>query len=102
MINRLHREHLERQAVIHGKVHEIHQHLMTKPVPAHDMPGPGTPAPAAREPPDRAELLGNLSDQSRHDGVKWACQLNGSVSLSVVTACQVTARLVSCDMVSCV
>ena len=31
MIERLHREHLERQAAIHGKLNEIHQHLVAKP-----------------------------------------------------------------------
>ena len=31
LIERLHREHLEREAAIHGKLNEIHQHLLTKP-----------------------------------------------------------------------
>ena len=31
VIERLHREHLERQAAIHGKLNEIHQHLQAKP-----------------------------------------------------------------------
>jgi hypothetical protein len=31
LIDRLHREHLERQAAIHGKLDEIHQHLQVEP-----------------------------------------------------------------------
>ena len=31
LIQRLHREHLERQAAIHGKLDDIHQHLQAKP-----------------------------------------------------------------------
>jgi hypothetical protein len=31
LIDRLHREHLERQAAIHGKLGEIHQDLLVKP-----------------------------------------------------------------------
>jgi hypothetical protein len=31
VIERLHREHLERQAAIHGKLNEIQQHLQAKP-----------------------------------------------------------------------
>jgi hypothetical protein len=31
LIYRLHREHLEREAAIHGKLDEIHQHLPAKP-----------------------------------------------------------------------
>ena len=31
LIVRLHREHLERQAAIHGKLDDIHQHLPAKP-----------------------------------------------------------------------
>ena len=38
LIQRLHREHLERQAAIHGKLQEIHQHLTTaKPAAANDV-----------------------------------------------------------------
>jgi hypothetical protein len=31
LIERLHREHLEHQAAIHGKLNEVHQHLVAKP-----------------------------------------------------------------------
>jgi hypothetical protein len=48
LIQRLHREHLERQAAIHGKLNEIHQRLMAKPVAANHAAGPAAPvAPAA-------------------------------------------------------
>ena len=47
-IQRLHREHLERQAAVNGKLHEIHQHLMAKPAAASGVAGPAAPAaPAA-------------------------------------------------------
>jgi hypothetical protein len=36
LIERLHREHLERQAAMHGKLHEVHQQLTAKPAAAGD------------------------------------------------------------------
>jgi len=52
LIQRLHREHLERQAAIHGKLNEIHQRLMTKPAAADRAAGPAAPAaPAASAAP---------------------------------------------------
>jgi len=49
LIQRLHREHLERQAAIHGKVHEVHEHLIAKPAAAGAVSGTGAPdAQAAR------------------------------------------------------
>lgn len=50
LIQQLHREHLERQAAIHGKLNEIHQHLMAEPATANDMRRPGAPAPTAQAP----------------------------------------------------
>jgi hypothetical protein len=48
LIQRLHREHLERQAAVDGKLNEIHQHLMAKPAAAIGVAGPAAPAaPAA-------------------------------------------------------
>jgi hypothetical protein len=44
LIARLHREHLERQAAIHSKLHEIHQQLPTKPATAVHVHRPGAPA----------------------------------------------------------
>jgi hypothetical protein len=44
LIERLHREHLERQAAIHSKLQEIHQDLAGTPAAAGDKDGPGTPA----------------------------------------------------------
>jgi hypothetical protein len=44
LIQRLHREHLEREAAIHGKLDEIHQYLQAKPPAAHRANGPGTAA----------------------------------------------------------
>jgi hypothetical protein len=45
LIERLHREHLERQAAISGKVQEIHQHAMAEKAATRDAHGPVAPAP---------------------------------------------------------
>jgi hypothetical protein len=39
LIQRLHSEHLERQAALHGKVHEVHQHLTARPPAANGVAG---------------------------------------------------------------
>jgi hypothetical protein len=44
VIERLHREHLERQEAIHSKLEEIHERLNTRPAAADDRQGPGAPA----------------------------------------------------------
>jgi hypothetical protein len=44
LIERLHREHLERQAAIQSKLQGIHQHLTGTPAAADDVHGPGAPA----------------------------------------------------------
>jgi hypothetical protein len=44
LIERLHREHLERQAAIHSKLQEIHQQLTASRAAAGDVSGPGSPA----------------------------------------------------------
>ena len=44
LIERLHREHLERQAAIHGKLHEVHEQLTAKPATASGVSGPGAPS----------------------------------------------------------
>jgi hypothetical protein len=41
LIQRLHREHLERQAAILGRFHELHEHLADKPADDNGVPGPG-------------------------------------------------------------
>jgi hypothetical protein len=41
LIQRLHREHLERQAVMLGKLHEVHEQLVAKSAAAHGGSGPG-------------------------------------------------------------
>ena len=49
LIQRLHREHLERQAATLGRLHDAHQHLADKPAPANGGSSPGAPtAQAAR------------------------------------------------------
>jgi hypothetical protein len=61
LIERLHREHLERQVVIHDKLQEIHEHLTETPAAAvvqpgpgpDDRPGPGPPAHNAQAAGDR-------------------------------------------------
>jgi len=40
LIDRLHHEHLERQAVIHSKLQEVHQDLTAKPATANDVHRP--------------------------------------------------------------
>jgi hypothetical protein len=47
LIERLHREHLERQAAMQGKIHEIHQNVVEGPAGASGASGPGAPAAAA-------------------------------------------------------
>jgi hypothetical protein len=41
LIERLHREHLERQEALHGKINEVHQHLIAKQATADNTHGPG-------------------------------------------------------------
>lgn len=41
LIERLHREHLERQEALHSKINEVHQHLTAKQATADDTHGPG-------------------------------------------------------------
>jgi len=53
VIERLHREHLERQAAIHTKLEEIHERLNTAPPAADDSHGPGPPAHHAQAAGDR-------------------------------------------------
>jgi hypothetical protein len=43
MIQRLHREHLERQAAMAGKLQEVHERLTAKPAAANGAVGPGGP-----------------------------------------------------------
>ena len=44
VIERLHREHRERQVAIHGKLEEIYQDLTATPAAADDKDGSGAPA----------------------------------------------------------
>ena len=43
LIQRLHNEHLERQAAMLGKLHEVHRHLTDKSAPANSGSGPSAP-----------------------------------------------------------
>jgi hypothetical protein len=43
LIERMHREHLERQVAIHSKLQEIHQRLTGMEAAAGDLQGPGLP-----------------------------------------------------------
>ena len=47
LIQRLHREHLERQEAIHGKLSEIHQRLTAKPSGTNGVSEPGVPGASA-------------------------------------------------------
>ena len=44
LIERLHREHLERQAALHGKLDDIRQHMQATPPAAHRANGSGATA----------------------------------------------------------
>jgi hypothetical protein len=69
LIQRLHREHLERQPAIHGKLHEAHEHLIAKPAAAHGVSGPGaSAAQAARTGNTQAGpgTLDGTDDPARH------------------------------------
>ena len=48
LIYQLHREHQEREAAMHDKLDEIHQHLRAKPPAAHRVNGPSPTATTAR------------------------------------------------------
>ena len=48
LIQRLHREHLERQALTHGGLHEAHERLMARPAAGDGGSGPATPAASNR------------------------------------------------------
>jgi hypothetical protein len=52
LIERLHREHLEREAAMHSKIQEIHQRLIVDPA-ASDLHDPGSPAHDAQAARDR-------------------------------------------------
>jgi len=43
LIQRLHREHLERQAALAGRFYEIREHVADKPADASGVPGPDAP-----------------------------------------------------------
>ena len=53
LIERLHYEHLERQAAIHSKLDEIQERLNARPAAADDVRGPGPPAHNAQAGGDR-------------------------------------------------
>ena len=61
LIERLHREHLERQAAIHGKLHEVHNHRTSGRTAAHDRSSDvrdGATRPSATTSPDLGSELG--------------------------------------------
>jgi len=69
LIQRLHNEHLERRAAAHGKVHEVHRHLIAKPAAANGAADPGAPAaPAANSgnPPPGLATLDGTGEPTRH------------------------------------
>jgi hypothetical protein len=53
LIERLHREHLERQVAIHNKLEEVHQRRTASPAAAGDVHSPGAPARNSQEAGDR-------------------------------------------------
>jgi hypothetical protein len=53
LIERMHREHLEREVAIHGKLDEIRQRLNTTPAAANDVHAPDAPAHNAQAAGDR-------------------------------------------------
>jgi hypothetical protein len=69
LIQRLHREHLERQAALLGKFHEAHERLTDKPAGDNGVPGPDAPsAQADRSGKTQAGpgKLGVTDDPARH------------------------------------
>lgn len=69
LIQRLHREHLERQAALLGRFHEIREHLADKSADAGGVPGPdATTAPADRSGNTQADrgTLEVTDDPARH------------------------------------
>ena len=63
LIERLHREHLERQAAIHGKLHEVHNHRTSGRAAGHDPSSDvrhGATRPSVTTSPD-------LGSEPRHD-----------------------------------
>jgi hypothetical protein len=87
LIERLHREHLERQAAIHGKLHEAHNHRTSGRAAAHDPSSDvrhGATRPSATASPDLGLGSGAMCGQvvSRplvrgdHDHIErgpWRC-----------------------------
>jgi len=57
LIERLHREHLERQAAMYSRLDEAHQHLAAKPATADDV----------HRPQPSAQRLGSVADQPLGD-----------------------------------
>jgi hypothetical protein len=60
LIERLHREHLERQAAMYGKLHQVHEHLIAKPAAAQGGSGPGAPTAQAAGDGNKEADLGTL------------------------------------------
>ena len=61
MIQRLHREYLEREAAVHGKLHDIHRHLLAEQGTAHDAHNPGAPSAATGAAGNRQAPLGGAA-----------------------------------------
>ena len=66
LIQRLHREHLEREAAIHGKLNDIHQHLLAKPPAAQDRQELGVSAAAVQT------AGSHQTEQGPNDGIQAA------------------------------
>jgi hypothetical protein len=69
LIERLHREHLERQA---AELHEVHQHLAAKPATAND----------AHRPQPSARRLGPVPI-SRSETARWRSRISSSSALAL-------------------
>ena len=69
LIQRLHNEHLERQAAAHGQLHDVHEHLIDTPAAASGFPDTRAPTAQAARNGNRQTGLGTpdvTGDPARH------------------------------------
>jgi len=71
LIERLHREHLEREAAMQSKLHQVHQQRAAKPATAHDVD----------RPQPSAQRLGSVPI-SRSETARWRSRISSSSALA--------------------
>ena len=75
LIERLHREHLERQAAMQSKLHEAHQHRTAESATANDV----------HRPQPSAQRLGSVPI-SRSETARWRSRISSSSALALFTS----------------